>query len=94
MAETNIRTNGETVDRAAFAEREAALRQREMDALRVEAGVDDREYARLKLLSRLIATAVCEHAQEMLDEAEVGGKGNSTSRGTREPEKGRRFRLI
>ena len=89
MAETSNRTNGETMDRVALAEREAALRQRELDALRIEAGVDDREYARLQLLSQLIATAVCEHAQEMLDETEVGGKGSPKARGTREPEKRR-----
>lgn len=77
------------MDKRALAEREAALRQRELDAMRVEAGVDDREYARLQLLSQLIAAAVCEHVQEVLDQREVGGKGSSAPRGTREPEKRR-----
>lgn len=93
MPETNNRTNGEGADRGALAERERELRERERQALRIEAGIDEKELARMRLFAQLIGDVVCERVEEALDGAEPSGKGKSVPRGTREPEK-RGFRFI
>lgn len=93
MAETSNRTNGEGVDRAALAERERELRERERQALRTEAGIDEKEFARMKLFAQLIGDVVCEHVEEALDGAEPGSKSKSVNRVTREGER-RGFRFL
>lgn len=95
MPET--RTNGETQrEREIIREREAALRKQEFDVLVAKAGIDDQEYARLRVLAHLIGEAYAERIGEMLD-AEEGNPAKSrrtlVNGGTREPDSETRRRL-
>lgn len=94
--------SSEAAERAELARREADLRKREREAVRTEAGLDDREWARIQLTADVLADAIGERLEEFLEELSDGAvlppkKGDKSGSGGRDREsegERRRFRII